>query len=50
VSYTIKPGDTLATIATQYGTTVQNLQAWNGLRSSRIVAGNVLTIFTARKF
>jgi membrane-bound lytic murein transglycosylase D len=50
VSYRIKPGDTLGTIASQYGTTVRDLEVWNGLRSTRIAAGEVLTIFTSRKF
>jgi membrane-bound lytic murein transglycosylase D len=50
VSYRIKPGDTLGTIASQYGTTVQDLEAWNGLHGTRIAAGGVLTIFTVRKF
>jgi membrane-bound lytic murein transglycosylase D len=50
ISYVIKPGDTLGTIASQYGTTVENLEAWNGLRTTRIAAGEVLTIFTSRKF
>ena len=50
VRYRIKPGDTLGTIASQYGTTVRELQAWNGLRSTRIAAGATLTIFTDRKF
>jgi membrane-bound lytic murein transglycosylase D len=50
VSYRIKRGDTLAGIASQYGTTVRSLQEWNGLRSTRITAGRTLTIFTTRKF
>jgi membrane-bound lytic murein transglycosylase D len=50
VQYRIKPGDTLAIIASQYGTTVRDLQAWNGLHGTRIAAGNTLTIFTPRKF
>lgn len=45
VRYRIKPGDTLAAIAAQYGTTVRELQSWNGLRSSRIAAGETLTIY-----
>ncbi len=45
-SYRIQPGDTLASIAAQHGTTVRELQAWNGLRGSRIAAGDVLTIHT----
>lgn len=45
VSYRIRPGDTLGTIAERYGTTVRELQSWNGLRSTRITAGRLLTIF-----
>jgi membrane-bound lytic murein transglycosylase D len=45
IRYMIKPGDTLAAIAAQYGTTVRELQSWNGLRSSRIGAGDTLTIY-----
>jgi membrane-bound lytic murein transglycosylase D len=48
LSYRIRPGDTLGTIAERYGTTVSELQSWNGLRSTRITAGRTLTIF-ARK-
>jgi membrane-bound lytic murein transglycosylase D len=50
VSYKIKPGDTLAAIASQFGTTIQALQSWNGLRGSRIVAGDTLTIYTRSGF
>jgi membrane-bound lytic murein transglycosylase D len=50
VSYRIKPGDTLAAIASQYRTTVRDIQTWNGLRGSRIAAGATLTIYTDRKF
>ena len=46
VRYRIQPGDTLASIAAQYGTTVRDLQASNGLRGTRIAAGDVLTIHT----
>jgi membrane-bound lytic murein transglycosylase D len=45
LSYRIEPGDTLAAIAAQHGTTVQKLQAWNGLRTTRIEAGELLTIY-----
>jgi membrane-bound lytic murein transglycosylase D len=48
VTYLIKPGDTLAGIASQYGTSVQKLQSWNGLKTSRIAAGNRLVIYTSR--
>jgi membrane-bound lytic murein transglycosylase D len=50
ISYVIKRGDTLAGIASQFGTTIGALQSWNGLRGSRIVAGDSLTIYTNRAF
>jgi membrane-bound lytic murein transglycosylase D len=46
VRYRIQPGDTLTSIAAQHGTTVHDLQSWNGLRGTRIAAGDVLTIHT----
>ncbi len=45
VRYRVKPGDTLVSIAAQYGTTVHDLQAWNGLHTSRIAVGGLLTIY-----
>jgi membrane-bound lytic murein transglycosylase D len=48
VTYLIKPGDTLAGIASQYGTSVQKLQTWNGLQTTRIAAGARLVIYTTR--
>jgi len=50
ISYRVKPGDTLGGIATQYGATVREIQSWNGLHNTRIAAGNLLTIYTSRKF
>jgi membrane-bound lytic murein transglycosylase D len=50
ISYRIKRGDTLSTIATQYGTTVQDLRKWNRIRGSGIAAGETLTIYTDRTF
>jgi membrane-bound lytic murein transglycosylase D len=50
VSYKIKPGDTLSTIASQYGTSVRDLRSWNRIRGSGIIAGETLTIYTDRKF
>jgi membrane-bound lytic murein transglycosylase D len=47
ISYKVKPGDTLTAIASQYGTTIRDLQTWNGLRGTRIAAGETLTIYTA---
>ncbi len=46
VRYRIQPGDTLSSIAADHGTTVRQLQAWNGLSGTRISAGAVLTIHT----
>ncbi|HSD26952.1 MAG TPA: LysM peptidoglycan-binding domain-containing protein [Vicinamibacteria bacterium] len=46
IAYRVKPGDTLGAIASQYGATVREIQSWNGLRGSRITAGNVLTIYS----
>lgn len=34
--HTVKAGDTLASIARKYGTTVANLKKWNGLKSDTI--------------
>jgi membrane-bound lytic murein transglycosylase D len=45
VRYRIRPGDTLGSIAAQYGTTVSDLKVWNGLRGTTIVAGDFLTIY-----
>jgi membrane-bound lytic murein transglycosylase D len=50
VSHKIKRGETLAAIASQYGTTIKSLQQWNGLRGTRITAGGTLTVYTSRKF
>ena len=46
VQYRIEPGDTLSSIAAEHGTTVEKLQAWNGLKGTRIAVGDVLTIYT----
>lgn len=47
--YTVKNGDTLSTIAWQYGVTVSDLKKWNGLSSDLIYAGQRLTIYTTEK-
>ena len=46
IAYRVKPGDTLGAIASEYGTTVRDIQSWNGLHDTRIAAGHLLTIFT----
>jgi membrane-bound lytic murein transglycosylase D len=49
ISYRVRAGDTLSSIATRYHTTVGQLRSWNkGLRGSRIAAGNTLTVYTRR--
>ncbi len=44
--YTVRNGDSLWTIAQRHGTTVSRLRAANGIRGSRIFAGQVLTVPT----
>jgi membrane-bound lytic murein transglycosylase D len=49
ISYRIRAGDTLSSIANRYNTTVGQLRSWNkGLRGSRIEAGHRLTVYTRR--
>ena len=42
--YRIQQGDTLEAIAGRFRVSIQDLKDWNGLRNSRIRAGNYLTI------
>ena len=42
--YTVRRGDSLNRIAQRHGVTVNNLLAWNNLRSSRIYPGQVLNV------
>lgn len=48
VSYKVKRGDTLGSIAHVFRTSVSSIQRWNNLRGSRITAGDQLTIYTNR--
>jgi LysM repeat protein len=43
-TYTVKRGDTLTTIAAQFSTTPQAIMATNGLKSTVIAVGQLLTI------
>src|SRR5438876_350951 len=43
-SYTVRPGDTLLKIATQFNTTVEKLKSWNHLTSTRLVVGKRLIV------
>lgn len=42
--YTIRRGDNLQEIAQRFGVTVADLKAWNGLRGTRIIAGDSLIV------
>jgi membrane-bound lytic murein transglycosylase D len=42
--YKIRSGDTLEIIARRFNVTITQLKAWNNLQSSRIKAGNLLTV------
>jgi len=48
ITYRVKRGDTLSSIARLYRTTVAALKTWNRLRSNSIQVGQRLTIFTTR--
>ncbi|MEM6644861.1 MAG: LysM peptidoglycan-binding domain-containing protein, partial [Bacteroidota bacterium] len=45
VTYRVRRGDTLNKIARRYGVSVSDLRNWNSLRSSRINAGQRLSIY-----
>jgi membrane-bound lytic murein transglycosylase D len=45
IVHRIRRGDTLSTIAQRYRVSVRGIKAWNGLRSSRIRAGDRLVIY-----
>ena len=47
--YEVKAGDTLSSIARVFRTTVASLRVWNHLASTRVSAGDRLTIFTNGK-
>jgi LysM repeat protein len=47
VTYTVRRGDTLLSIARQFRTSVASLQEWNGLRGTKILLHQPLTIYTS---
>lgn len=50
VSYKIRKGDTLSAIARQFGVTVSDLVAWNGISSrSKLMPGQRLTVQVKRR-
>jgi membrane-bound lytic murein transglycosylase D len=48
VTYRVKRGDTLSSIARFFRTTVASLRSWNALRSDRLTPGDKLTVYTSR--
>ncbi len=45
ISYTVKKGDTLHSIASNFGVSIANLKAWNNLRSTKIQVGQEIVIY-----
>jgi membrane-bound lytic murein transglycosylase D len=45
ILYRVRSGDNLFRIARKYGTSVENLKAWNGIPGDGIKAGDVLTVY-----
>jgi membrane-bound lytic murein transglycosylase D len=48
VTYQVKRGDTLSSVARLYRTTVRSLKVWNRLSGDRLMPGSQLTIFASR--
>ena len=48
IRYRVRPGDYLGKIAGKFGVSVKSIKRWNGLKSSRIRAGQRLTIYPRR--
>jgi membrane-bound lytic murein transglycosylase D len=48
ILHTIHGGETLGSIAMQYGVSTNNLRYWNDLSSSSIIAGKKLVIYTSK--
>jgi membrane-bound lytic murein transglycosylase D len=49
VSYVVREGDTLTSIARNFKTTVSSLQGWNNIQSDHIEIGDRLTVFAPRE-
>ncbi len=45
IYYTIRSGDNLGSIALKFGVSVKELQYWNGLSGTKIIAGKTLVIY-----
>lgn len=49
VTYRVKSGDTLGSIARVYNTSVDAIKGWNRLSNTRLQIGDTLTIYTQRR-
>ncbi len=49
IQYKVQDGDALATIAKEHGVSVADLKTWNGLKGTKIVAGQTLDIYNQPK-
>ena len=47
LTYYVRKGDTLSSIAQQFHTTVANIRSWNGLKTDRITPGERLTLHSS---
>jgi membrane-bound lytic murein transglycosylase D len=48
ITYRVKRGDTLSSIARVFETTVASLRSWNKLKTDRLHPGDRLTVYTSR--
>jgi membrane-bound lytic murein transglycosylase D len=49
VSYEVRRGDTLSSVARLFRTSVASLRTWNAALSSRLTPGQRLTVYTSRR-
>lgn len=49
ITYRVRRGDTLASIARSHSTSVSSLQSWNRLHGTQIRIGDSLTIYTSQR-
>ena len=45
ITYKVKSGESLVTIADKYGVTTANIRKWNGLKTNKVKAGRQLTLY-----
>lgn len=46
VKHTIKSGETLSHIATQYGVRIAEIKSWNNLKDDKVVVGQTVTVYS----